>query len=92
MVGPVGQADGRDCFPGAGFARLRPHAGVGERQLDVVEDRRLGQEVVALEDEADLAVTQGRQLVVAERRRVFTLEVVSSAAGPVEEAHDVHQR
>ena len=45
------------------------HAAVGQRQLDVLEDREVADEVEALEDEADLAVADARPLGEAELRR-----------------------
>ena len=40
----------------------RLHAAVGERQLDVLEDREVANQVEALEDEPDLAVADARAL------------------------------
>jgi hypothetical protein len=42
---------------------IAPHAGVHQRQRNVIERSQLGQQIEALEHEADLAVAQCRQLI-----------------------------
>src|SRR5688500_10572246 len=68
------------------------HAGVHRRHLDVARRARGGDQVVALEHEAEGLAPQPRQLVAAERRHVLAVEEVLAAAGPVEAAEDVHER
>jgi hypothetical protein len=50
---------------------LRPDAGVDQGQLDVVQRVGAGQQVEGLEDEADLAVADVGQFVVAHRRDIL---------------------
>jgi hypothetical protein len=40
----------------------RPHAAVGERQFDVLEDREIADQIEALEDETDLPISDARAL------------------------------
>ena len=47
----------------------RLHAAIGERQLDVLEDRQVANQVEALEDEPDLAVAHARPLGRRRARR-----------------------
>ena len=68
------------------------HAGVDERQLDVVQGAGARQQVEGLEDEADLAVADRRQLVVVHLRDDLAAEHVGALARRVEAADQVHQR
>ena len=77
------------------FSRLRRgprHAGVLQRQLDVRLRARAGEQVEALEDEADVAVAHLGALVVGERRDVAAGEPVGARRGAIEAAEDVQQR
>src|SRR5579884_97137 len=67
-------------------------AGVEQRQLDLLDGRHAGQQVEALEDEAQLAVADRRQLVVGEAGHLDAVELVATARGLVEAADGVHQR
>ncbi len=51
-----------------------------------------GEQMVELEDEADLAVAETRQLAVALRRQVLAIEPHLAARRPIERAQDVQQR
>jgi hypothetical protein len=44
-------------------ARLMRHAGIHQRQRDIVECRQLGQQVEALKHETDFTIAQGGQLI-----------------------------
>ena len=71
---------------------LRRHAGVDQRQLDVVERGRARQQVEGLEDEPDLLVPDAGQVVVVHRRDFLAVEQVAALRRRVEAADQVHQR
>ena len=54
MVEAFSEADGLERGDGASMSLLRPDASVGERQLHICERRCSRNEVVGLEDKADL--------------------------------------
>jgi hypothetical protein len=60
--------------------------------FDVVERRRARQQVEALEDEPDLLVPDGGELVLRHLRDVLPVEEVLARRRPVEAAGDVHER
>ncbi len=66
-------------------------AGVGERQLDIGDRGRARHEVEALEDEADLAVAQVREVVLVELAGVHAVDQVAPGGGYVQAAEDVHE-
>src|SRR5262249_15280075 len=70
----------------------RAHAAVDERQLDVLQRRGARQELERLEDEANLAVAQRRQRVLAQTAHVLAAQAVGAPARRVEAAEDVEQR
>ena len=92
MVDPVGQAHlgqrGQRPLP----ALVAAQPGVGQRQLDVAERSRARDQIEALEDEADLAVAQIRQVVLVGAADVESVEAVDAAARRIQAAEDVHQR
>jgi hypothetical protein len=73
---------------------------VGQRIAAVVQQRQQhvfgrgqpGQQVVRLEDEADLAVPHAGQLVLAQPADVLPIQHVRAAGRAVQAAQDVHQR
>ena len=73
------------------FARPSQLA-VEHRQLDVLHGGSAGEEIEALEDEADLGVANHRALVAVEGRDVDAVEVVGAGGRAVEASQDVHQR
>src|SRR5439155_19253786 len=75
----------------AASPRLPVETGVGERQLDVGQRARARDQVVALEDEADLAVAKVREVVLVEVANVDAVDQVATAGGYVQAAEDVHQ-
>jgi hypothetical protein len=77
---------------GAPAALGRGHAGVDQRQLDVLQRLRARQQVERLEDEADLAVALVRQRVVAHRRDELPVQPVHASVGRVEGTDQVHER
>ena len=95
VVKAVAKPDDLERLHGAAVAlgplHLRPTV-VEQRQLDVVERRRPGQQVEALEHESDLLVAHDGELVLRHARDVLAVEEVFAAGGAVEAAEDVHQR
>ena len=90
---PVAESDGFERGHGtvAPFGR-RTGGVVHQRQFDVLDGRRLGQQVVVLEDETDLAVAQRGALVLVHRTHRRTVEVIFACGGGVEAAERVEQR
>src|SRR4030095_1870273 len=68
------------------------HALVEQGQLHVLGEREAGQQVEGLEDEADGAAAQPRQLLLAERVEGAALEAVAPGARAREAAQDLEQR
>src|SRR5216683_3323605 len=89
VVCAVGKTDRVQGFERAGTAVWRPR--VDQWHLDVVQRGRTRDEVEALEDKTDLAVADGRKLVVVEPGDVGPVEEVASAGRHVQAADDVHQ-
>ncbi len=75
-------------------ARLlgQPAALVEQRDLDVLDDRVLRQQVVRLEDEAEVAAADLGELVVVHVGDVLVAEEVMAAGAAVEAAEEVQQR
>jgi hypothetical protein len=65
---------------------------IEQRQLDVVECSRTAEQVESLEDEPDLLVANGSQVVLRELGDVSAVELVDAAARPIQAADDVHER
>ena len=63
---------------GAAATLVAGHAGVHERQLDVVQGAGARQEVERLEDEADLLVADAGQFVIVQFRDVVAIKPVFS--------------
>jgi len=66
-------------------------AGIEEGQLDVAEERGLGEQVEGLEDEADLLVPDRGELEAGELRDVLPFQAVGAVGRCVEAAEDVHE-
>ena len=94
VVEPVVQADQPGQLQGPLLDRRGDLAAalVGQRELDVLDDRVLLDQVVRLEDEADVAAPDLGQLVVAELGDVAVAEDVLAAGGSVEAAEQVEHR
>ena len=69
---------------------VRP--GINRWHLDVFGGIEIGQQLVALEDEAEILPPQPGDIVRVERRHVLALEAVGAAPFAIEAADDVHQR
>ena len=77
----------------ARLAALRAgDAPVDHRHLDVAQRGLPRQQVVLLEDEAELGAAYQGQVVVAQALRLHTIQAVSAARGRVQAAEQVHQR
>ena len=88
----VPEADGIQGLQGT-LAQLgsgQALAAVEHGQLDVLQGGGSGQEVEALEDEADLLVSNVGQLVAVELRHVEAVQQIAATGRPVEAADDVH--
>ena len=77
------------CPLSAFFALELP--GVEQREFDVAKGRRPGQEIIRLEDEADLLVSDPGELVLVELRNLDAIEEARSSRRAVEAAHKVHE-
>ena len=74
------------------FALARTHAAIGQRQLDVFENRQIADEIEALEDESDLAIADARAIREREVRDFGALERIAAARRRIEQAEDGEQR
>jgi hypothetical protein len=86
------QSDDRQALDRALLALRRGNALVEQRDLDVLCDRELADEVERLEHEADLLPAHAGERVVAEAFDGLAIEFVAARGGAVEAAEDVHQR
>src|SRR5216684_2745453 len=67
------------------------HAAVAQRNVDVVEEVEIGDQVEALKDEADFLIADVRHLAVGEPADVFVVELVDAAVEDVEESGHVEK-
>ena len=77
---------------GAFVSRFLIHAGIHGGQGYVVACTQCAQQVVALENEAELAPAQCGQLVAAHLRSFHAVDLIRAGSGAIETADDVHQR
>lgn len=63
-----------------------------QRQLDVFQRRQPRQQVKPLKDEPDLAPAHLCELILPQRLHAAPVQAIRPRAGPVQAAHDVHQR
>jgi hypothetical protein len=68
------------------------HVAIGERQLDVLVDCQVVEQVIALEDEPDVALLQCGALLGGQRVNRMAHQVILAAPGAVVHAEDVQQR
>jgi hypothetical protein len=92
VLGPVRHADALERGFDALLALGGLHAAIGERQLDVLEDGEVANQVEALEDEPDLAVAHARPLGRRELGDRPVVQQVLSFGGGVEQAENRQQR
>ena len=79
------------CVGGQLPPLLGPHAGIHQRQLDIVQAGGPGKQVEGLEHEADLLVADPGQLVVLQLGDPVAVEPVLPGRGAVQAADQVHQ-
>src|ERR1051325_7443282 len=91
VVQARGQADHVHRFLDAVLALERGEPAVAQRDVDVVEDVEVGDEVEALEDEADVLIADPRHLPVGEAADVLAVEMVRAAVKDVEQPGDVEE-
>src|SRR5258707_520607 len=91
MFGAMGHADAFECFVDESFAFARRHPAIGQRQLDVLVDGQVADEIKALEDETNLAVPNARALGEGEVRDFAALERVAAVRWSVEQSEDREQ-
>ncbi|MCY1295995.1 hypothetical protein D9M70_453610 [compost metagenome] len=68
------------------------HAGIDGRHLDILLRACRRDEVIALEDEAEGAAAQGRQLIGIEVGDALAVDQIVAAGRLIEAAENVHQR
>ena len=73
------------------LALVGRHAGVDQRQLDIVQRGGAREQVEGLENEADFLVADARQLVVDHLADQIAVDVVLALGRRVETADQVHQ-
>ena len=91
VMNAVSQADLGERLERDLAALVRRHAGVNERQFDVVQRVGARQQVERLKHEPDLAIADFGQLVVVHLADVGAVQLVAAGGGRVEAADDVHQ-
>ena len=65
---------------------------IGQRQLDILIDREIADQVETLKDEADLAVADARAVAEIQVRHRLAVQVVVAAGGRVQQSDDGQQR
>ena len=91
VVSALAEADARRAVARAAVERLGA-AGELERQEDVLERGQVGEQLERLEDEADAAAAQERQLVLGERLDRRAVDPHLALARPVEPGGEAEQR
>jgi hypothetical protein len=92
VLGAVRHPDALECGFDALLAFGGLHAAIGERQLDVLEDRQVANQVEALEDEPDLAVPHARALGRGELGDRTVVQEVLPFGRRIKQAEDRQQR
>ena len=92
VLHPVRHADALQGLLHALLALVGGHAAVGQRQLHVLEDREVADQVEALEDESDLPIPDASALGERELLGRLAVQGVVPVGGRVEQAEDRKQR
>ena len=92
MLGAMAHADFFECFQHALFTLGGGHAAVGKRELDVLVNRKVADEIEGLENETDLAVADAGTLGEGEALDRATVEHVGAFGGRVEQTEDGKER
>ena len=64
---------------------------VQQRQLDIFESGRAGQQIEVLKDEPDLVIANVRQLIAIERGNIGFIKHVSAGCRPIETTENIHE-
>jgi len=91
MVHAVFQVDQSQRRPDMLPALPARQVGQHERQLDVLERRQDGDQVVELEDEADMRGAPGRQIDLGKRRDLDPTHGDDAGVGPIQAGDEVEQ-
>src|SRR5207249_2944529 len=91
VVGAILEPDRGQPLARARAPRSSRQPRVDQRELDVFEGARPGQEVVCLEDEPDLAVADPCELGPREAGDILAVQDVPAGRGRVETAEKVHE-
>ena len=91
VLGAFAEAKAGEQRFGAFFPRFAVRTGIDGRDSDVFPGFEVGEQVVALEDEADVFASECGAFLRAEVGGVFAVDVILASAGAVEAAEDVHQ-
>ena len=75
---------------GAAAALAAAHACVDEGDFHVFQQGQLGQQIILLEDEAQLLVPDGRQLTAVHLADVAAVQQIPAVGGHIQTADDVH--
>src|SRR5205823_5679611 len=92
MLEARAEADPFERFYRALFAFAAADAGVDERELDVLDRARAGEQVEVLEDEAEEVIARFGELAFVHARDFATGEEIAAAGRAIEAADHVHQR
>ncbi len=92
VMGARFEADPRQRFHGERPALPVAHAAIDQRQLDILDRRGAGEQVEALEHEAEIMPAQQRALLAVEPPDLDAVEKVAAARRLIEAADDVHGR
>src|SRR5262249_41492393 len=93
MPHAVGHADALERFHYSFFAFGRRHLlAIGQRQLDVLIDRKIANQIETLKDEADFPVANARTLREIQVLDRPPIQEVLSARWGIEQPHNREQR
>ncbi len=88
----IGQIDAGQRLAGPGLARRAWDPTVSQGQRHVLQQRQARQQLVVLEDEADLLAAQSAAAPLVERRDLDPIEPVVAAGRALQAAKNVEQR
>jgi hypothetical protein len=91
MVRAVGKADLVKERQGAAPALGRRHTGIEQRQLDIVQGGRSGQQIKALKDKAEFVAADGGPLARTEAADLDPVQPVPTGSRRVEATQQVHE-
>ena len=92
MFGAMSHADAFKRIHHSLLALGRLDSAIGQRQLDVLENIEVTNQIKTLKDESDLAVANARAFGERQVRNRFARQRVGSVGGRIEQAEDGQQR